>query len=253
MDAHIVPYIFESTTIRTVTDEQGEALFCANDVCAVLEYSNPHKAVADHVEIEDLTKRAVLDSNGKTRQTNFINESGLYSLIIGCKLPAAKRFKRWITSEVLPSIRKTGSYTANPSPVANLPSHLQDTVAAMLFIGDAIGRVPGVNPAIATAAALTMIKDQTGIDTEPMRRCLPALQTPVASLNATAIGERVGMSAKRVNRALAARGLQIRNNRGEWELTTAGLDYGEAMPFANNGHSGYQVLWRESVIYLLVQ
>ena len=87
-----------------------EPWFVGKDVASVLGYAKPLNAVAMHVEIEDSLKQGLLDSNGKTQQTIFINESGLYSLILSSKLPQAKEFKRWVTSEVLPQIRKTGGY-----------------------------------------------------------------------------------------------------------------------------------------------
>ena len=107
----------EFGSVRTVNVD-GEPWFVGKDVAAILGYSNASKAVSTHVDDED--KRFIMidiaDSqngnvpSGKTK-TALINESGLYSLILLSKLPNAKSFKRWVTSEVLPSIRKTGSYT----------------------------------------------------------------------------------------------------------------------------------------------
>ena len=94
--------------IRTIECD-GEPWFVGKDVAAALGYSNPRKALADHVDDEDkgVTKR---DTLGGTQEMTIINESGLYSLVLSSKLPTAKAFKRWITSEVIPSIRKTGGY-----------------------------------------------------------------------------------------------------------------------------------------------
>ena len=105
-------FSFGNQEIRTVTDEHGEAWFVANDVCAALELTNPHKALADHVDREDLTQREALTSGG-LQKLNHVNESGLYALIFGSRKESAKRFKRWVTSEVLPAIRKNGYYVAN--------------------------------------------------------------------------------------------------------------------------------------------
>ena len=99
----------EFGAIRTMSNEQGEPLFCAKDVCGALGYDQPRKAVKRHVCEEDGTKRTILTNGGK-QLTTFINESGLYSLILSSKLEGAKRFKHWVTSEVLPSIRKQGGY-----------------------------------------------------------------------------------------------------------------------------------------------
>ena len=105
--------IFENQefgAIRTMSNEQGEVLFCGRDVAEALGYKRPEDAMAQHLEIEDSVKHRVMDRNGKLRLTTFINESGLYSLILSSKLDSAKRFKHWVTSEVLPSIRKQGGY-----------------------------------------------------------------------------------------------------------------------------------------------
>ena len=104
--------IFENQefgAIRTMSDEQGETWFCAKDVCDALGYDQTHKAVQRHVEEGDGTKRPTPTTSG-IQQMLFINESGLYSLILSSKLESARRFKRWVTSEVLPSIRKHGGY-----------------------------------------------------------------------------------------------------------------------------------------------
>ena len=88
----------------------NEPWFVGKDVVSVLGYAKPLNAVAMHVEIEDSLKQGLLDSNGKTQQTIFINESGLYALILSSKLPQAREFKRRVTSEVLGY-----SQTARPS------------------------------------------------------------------------------------------------------------------------------------------
>lgn len=96
--------------IRTTTNEQGEPLFVGKDVAEALGYSNTRDALRKHVDEEDRDAVAIRDSIGRDQQTIFINESGLYSLVLSSKLPQAKVFKRWVTSEVLPQIRKSGGY-----------------------------------------------------------------------------------------------------------------------------------------------
>lgn len=95
--------------IRTVTID-NEPWFVGKDVAEALEYNEPHKAIARHISDDDRMKHPVTDSTGRNQDTWIINESGLYALIFGSKLESAKRFKHWVTSEVLPAIRKTGSY-----------------------------------------------------------------------------------------------------------------------------------------------
>lgn len=99
---------YESSEIRTV-EVNGEPWFVGKDVADILGYTNTPKAIRDHIDDEDkLTERIVL--SGQNREVIFINESGLYSLILSSKLPTAKKFKHWVTNEVLPSIRKHGAY-----------------------------------------------------------------------------------------------------------------------------------------------
>lgn len=105
-------YSFDGNQVRTLTDEQGEPWFVAKDVCAVLGYANPSKAINDHVDDEDKLNNETLSSIGQ-RGGWLVNESGLYSLIITSKMPNAKAFKRWVTSEVLPSIRRHGVYATD--------------------------------------------------------------------------------------------------------------------------------------------
>ena len=89
----------------------GDPWFVGKDVASSLGYSNHRKALLDHVDVEDkLDGVTIRDTMGRPQRPVFINESGVFSLILGSKLPQAKRFKRWITSEVLPSIRKHGGY-----------------------------------------------------------------------------------------------------------------------------------------------
>lgn len=106
---------FENETFGSVRtmDLEGDVWFVGKDVAEILGYTNPSKALADHVDEEDKLNNESLSSLGQ-RGGWLINESGLYSLVLSSKLPTAKQFKRWITKEVIPSIRKTGGYFATP-------------------------------------------------------------------------------------------------------------------------------------------
>lgn len=111
---------FEQNEVRTVLIND-EPIFVGKDVTSILGYSNSRDALNNHVDSEDkivLTSRIATLENMPNRGLIGINESGLYSLIIGSKLPNAKKFKRWVTSEVLPTIRKTGSYSNVPKSFA---------------------------------------------------------------------------------------------------------------------------------------
>ncbi len=93
-----------------MTDEQGETWFVGKDVAEALGYSNTRDALSKHVDQEDKDAVAICDTIGRDQKTLFINESGLYALVLSSKLPQARVFKHWVTSEVLPQIRKTGGY-----------------------------------------------------------------------------------------------------------------------------------------------
>lgn len=114
-------FSFENSQVRTLGTAETP-LFVAIDIAKALGYQNLVRSVNDHVDPEDLTKQEITDSMGRKQTVNCVNESGLYALIFGSKLESAKRFKRWITSEVLPALRKTGSYSLNQQPVVIDPA-----------------------------------------------------------------------------------------------------------------------------------
>ena len=108
MNINLQTWSYENSEIRTV-EKGGEPWFVGKDVAAVLGYSNTRDAIARHVDEEDKASVGIHDGS-QMREVVAVNESGLYSLILSSKLPNAKKFKRWVTSEVLPSIRKHGAY-----------------------------------------------------------------------------------------------------------------------------------------------
>lgn len=101
--------------IRTVMID-GEPWFAGKDVANALGYVKPIQAIHNNVDKDDSLRKGLIDSVGREQETIVINESGLYSLIFGSKLESAKKFKKWVTSEVLPSIRRTGSYGHSQLP-----------------------------------------------------------------------------------------------------------------------------------------
>ena len=98
--------------VRTVITD-GEPWFVGKDVAVILGYSKPRNAIATHVDCEDKKVAPIQGDLGGTQQMIIINESGLYSLILSSKMPKARDFKRWVTSEILPTIRRTGGYVAD--------------------------------------------------------------------------------------------------------------------------------------------
>lgn len=116
----------EFGAIRTI-EKDGEPWFVGKDVAAALGYSNTKDALSRHIDAEDKYQGegvAFPDPHGILQYPTIINESGLYSLVLSSKLPTAKKFKRWVTSEVIPSIRKTGSYSV-PCDLSRLSPEMQ--------------------------------------------------------------------------------------------------------------------------------
>ena len=171
--------------IRTLTDERGEPLFVGKDVAKALGYSNTRKALLDHVDYEDKRDGVTIrDSIGRDQKAVVINESGVYALILSSKLPTAKVFKRWVTAEVLPQIRKTGGY---------IPTH------------DADGRVLTNEEILALADKI--VGSTIRLVNSPCIGCLTA--TEVARL--------WGMDVHSFNNLLKTMGVQYRRG-GSWHL-----------------------------------
>ncbi|MEK1389061.1 Bro-N domain-containing protein, partial [Limosilactobacillus fermentum] len=116
----ITSYVFEGSNVRTINID-GSPYFVGKDVATILGYKNTKDALLKHVDDEDKLGSQIATS-GQNREMKVINESGLYSLILSSKLPSAKKFKRWVTSEVLPAIRKTGAYQAKPKDNYQIPA-----------------------------------------------------------------------------------------------------------------------------------
>lgn len=113
-------FTYQSNEVRTVMKD-GEPWFCLVDVCRVLALTEPHR-VATRLDKDERTQMTVTDNLGRKQKTWFVNESGLYNVILRSDKPEAKPFRKWVTGTVLPAIRKTGTYSTNalPDPKAGL-------------------------------------------------------------------------------------------------------------------------------------
>ena len=122
--AALAPFAYQGHQVRVTTDEHGVTWFVAADVCAVLDISNPSDALS---RLDD-DEKTLISNEGQGRREaptmNAVNEPGLYSLILGSRKPEAKAFKRWVTHEVLPAIRRTGSYGVPAAPTLTPGIHV---------------------------------------------------------------------------------------------------------------------------------
>ena len=186
--------------IRTVLID-GEPWFVGKDVATSLGYSNPAKAIRDHVDEEDkLGERIVL--SGQTREAILVNESGLYSLILSSKLPTAKVFKRWVTSDVLPSIRKTGGY-ATPEAIYKTLTEPKN----LIIVLETLAEEQAKNKRLTAENAVLSVK----------AKYYDAILASSESLPITQIAKDYGMSAVTLNKLLCDMDIQFKRC-GTWIL-----------------------------------
>lgn len=194
--------------IRSMTID-GEPYFVGKDVAAALGYTNQSKALIDHVDAEDKLNNETLSSLGQ-RGGWLINESGMYSLIMGSKLEGARRFKRWVTSEVLPSIRKTGAYATNSAAAEykarelriremNAQARLINAETRRLLI---LQKEKGLSQVAVDTLAVKAMEDVTGKD---LGDYLPRTEK---TYSASEIGNALGISAAKVGKIANAYGLK---------------------------------------------
>lgn len=177
----------EFGAIRTMSNERGEALFCAKDVCDALGYSKARNAIAQHVDEDDALKQGLIDSMGRKQRATFINESGLYALILSSKLEGAKRFKRWVTSEVLPAIRKQGGYM-----VAKKGESEKEVMKRAMEI-------------VKTTLAK---RDEQIAKLQPRAEYADSVLDSITCITTTQLAKELGMSAQELNRRLCEMRIQ---------------------------------------------
>lgn len=242
--SNITPFDFDGHPIRVVTDDNGEPWFAANEVCEVLGFVNPRDAVARHVDDDDVGKHDTLTAGGRQRTTH-INESGMYALIFGSTKPEAKRFKRWVTSEVLPSIRRTGSYTGPAAQQMAAP--LRDQVDA----GIALLRAAAEDLKFAPSALLggyQKLENHVGVAgllpayaVDAPASAAAGTSEPTKSLAELLKDFGVGISAQAFNKLLMQRGMlkeqERQSSRGvgvkTFKVCTA-LEFGKNLTSPNN-------------------
>lgn len=187
---------FEDHEVRTV-EIDGEPWFVGKDVATVLGYQNGSKALSDHVDEEDKLNNESLSSLGQ-RGGWLINESGLYSLILSSKLPNAKAFKRWVTSEVLPSIRKTGSYTyqrTNPNEEKALQIQEMD---ARIRMSEQFLKLAEIETTLSKNYRDILISKS--VEALAGEQLLPLPKVVQKTYSAKEVGEMLGVTAQRIGR-----------------------------------------------------
>ena len=187
-----------------VVDVNTIPYFVGRDVAFALGYAKPENAISQHVDKEDTLKQGIPDNQGFIQTTTLINESGVYSLVFGSKLPSAKQFKRWVTSEVLPSVRKHGAYLTDQK------------VEEVLTDPDTLIKL--ATQLKAERAEKERLKEQHRLAEEQIKLSQPKVEyyntvLQSDSLIATnVIADQLGLSAKRLNEILQQRQVIYRQN-----------------------------------------
>jgi prophage antirepressor-like protein len=267
---NLSPLQYDNRAIRVQTDEFGEPWFNANDVCGALDLANPRDALTKHCDPMDVAKRDTPTAGGLQKQ-NYVNDSGIHALVFGSTKPEALKFKRWVTKEVLPSIRKTGQY-AVPGAVQSTPvMALQLALTSAQMVSDILNlqgaaRLGMVREAHVLAGAshlLTMVPSYA-VDAprDAGGNLLGSGSSEVtAALSTLLTAHRSSLSAVRANKLLQTLGLLEQrtrpSTRGDetrkyWAVSTAGLKFGKNITSPSNPRE-VQPHWYESTGAELVQ
>lgn len=247
--SNIIPFHFDDTDIRVIPNERGEPWFIAKEIAGALGYSD---AEAMTRRLDDDEKQNLQLVGFGPRGVTIINESGLYSAILGSTKEEAKRFKRWVTSEVLPSIRKTGGYTA---PNAKRP----DSVDAFKLVPLAVraARALGMDKNAAALSANQAVAKLTGTNVMSLLGAshLEAENQKAMFFTPTELGERISVSGRKFNMLLAEAGLQAK--KGEhWVPLAAAEGFVRILDTGKKHGDGtmiQQVKWAENVLALIQQ
>jgi prophage antirepressor-like protein len=203
--------IFENKQFGKIRTLQlnNETYFVGKDVIDILGYQNGSRDINRHVDEEDRCKAMIFDGN-QNKETILINESGLYSLILSSKLPTAKSFKRWVTSEVLPSIRRNGGYIAGQEKLSD-----DELLAKALMVAQ--NKLSEREKQITDLENEVIEMDKTISTMQPKVSYYDKILKSKATVIVTQIAQDYGMSAKAFNKILSELGLQRKVN-GQWIL-----------------------------------
>ena len=200
--------------LRTLVKD-NETWFVGKDVAEILGYSNTQKAIRDHIDTEDkLTERFVL--SGQNREAVVINESGLYSLVLSSKLPNAKKFKRWVTSEVLPSIRKHGMY-ATAQTIETMLADPDNAIRMLTALKEERAKRIEQEKQIATLTAENQMQAQMISEFKSKVEYVDIILRSTDTVTTTQIAADYGLSAKKLNKILHDEKIQHKVN-DQWIL-----------------------------------
>ena len=238
---HYIRIVRDFITEAGTSEDIG---FIAKDVASALGID----ATKDFTRIlaDDQKGGHIVPTPGGDQSMTVVSESGFYEGVILSRKPEGKALRGLVTREILPTLRKTGGYQVQPAAAPPILGRAQEVSAIYLMMAEELKKV-GVKPGIAVASAFSSIQQETGISTAGMMKSLPPIDTDAPQLNPSQLGEILGLSAKAVNKRLAAAGLQWWTGKGVWQLTEKGQKYGGAFPYSKNNHTGFQIRWVRDV------
>ena len=227
MKNNIVAFKYEEQQVRTI-EKNGEPWFVGKDVAEILGYSDTAQAVRKHIDNEDKGVVEMTTPGGKQPVT-IINESGLYSLILSSKLPTAKEFKHWVTSEVLPSIRKTGEYKITPAQQNRLDIMERNSRAreASLWLRISAQVKSDTYRQVCASYASTVLAG---------REVIPLPQTTQHHYSATEIGQMFGVSKQAIGNLANTYGMKT-DEYGAWYHDKSPYSAKEVDVFKYNDHA----------------
>lgn len=204
----------EFGTIRTL-EKDNEVWFIGKDVAEILGYSNTRDALTKHVDSEDKAGVAIHDGR-QNRSMIIINESGLYSLVLSSKLPTAKKFKRWVTNEVLPSIRKHGMY-ATVQTIETMLADPDNAIRMLTALKEERAKRIEQEKQIATLTAENQMQAQMISEFKPKVEYVDIILRSTDTVTTTQIAADYGLSAKKLNKILHDEKIQHKVN-DQWIL-----------------------------------
>lgn len=244
--------IFENAQfgqVRTTISASNEPLFCLKDVCLVLGLRAAD--VNQRLNDEVVSTHPILDTIGRTQQVNFVNEDGLYDVILDSRKPEAKAFRKWVTSEVLPAIRKTGAYVLAKEDETPEELMARALVAAQEALQRKEQRLKEVE------AKNQQQEERIELQSEELKKQAPKVAyhdevlTSTSTYNTTNIAKEFGMGAHTLNKILHEKGIQYKMD-GQWLLYHKYQDKGYTRTETHSYDNGYgevhtrqQTVWTE--------
>ncbi len=250
--SNLIPFQFESTSIRVVTDDNGEPLFVGKDICDALGYANDSDAMKRHCK--GVVKRYPLQTAGGMQEVRVLTEPDVMRLMVNSTLPAAEAFERLVFEDILPTIRKTGSYGSPAAAVVPAPT-IEAFKLAPLVVRAA--RALGLDKNAAAISANQAVAKLTGTNVLKLlgHQHLEAENQTALYFTPTELGERLGISGRKFNMLLAEAGLQAK--KGEhWVPLAAAEGFYRFMDTSKRHGDGtmiQQIKWAENVLALVQQ